>query len=452
MNVNKNLKVLAAPVLGISLLFPTVANVSAAEQKPTVNTPAADLRASLDQLLSEHFALAFTAMTTAYNGSNDAGEAMKALDQNALDMQPVITSLYGEKGGEQFEKIFRAHNNYTDDYAKAVKANDKDAEKKADMMVDKFVKDFSAFLGAATEGKLPQNAAEQALRMHEDLVQKAFDDYVNGDYKGTYTTYREGFKQMFDVSKALSSAIVAQMPDKFKNTKADTPSADLRSALNRLASEHFALATMEMQKEYAGANDFDFVNWAQDANTADFKAAISSIYGNQAGEQFVSVWQPDHIDAQSDYVQAVKKNDNAAKKDVVNRISGFTKEFGSFLGTATGGKLPAQAAQDALMAHEQSVRTTFDHAASGNYGDAYKSWREGYKMMFGVGQALGNGIVSQNPGKFAGTSMPGQMPHTGGGGASETTDSQMPWMEASIAAMLVLGSALVIKRRKSSEQ
>jgi hypothetical protein len=43
------------------------------------------------------------------------------------------------------------------------------------------------------------------------------------------------------------------------------------------------------------------------------------------------------------------------------------------------------------------------------------------------------------------------MPHTGGRGASETTDSQMPWIEVSIAAMLVLGSALVI-RRKSSEQ
>ena len=53
---------------------------------------------------------------------------------------------------------------------------------------------------------------------------------------------------MFAISKALSNAIVTQMPDKFDNTKVDTPAADLRSSLNSLAAEHFALATMGMEK------------------------------------------------------------------------------------------------------------------------------------------------------------------------------------------------------------
>ncbi|WP_026695219.1 hypothetical protein [Peribacillus kribbensis] len=450
MKLNKNLKKMAAPVLGMSLLFPTM--TSAATAPPTVNTPAVDLRASLDQLLSEHFALAFAAMTSAYDGAPNAEEAMKALDQNALDMQPAIASLYGEKGAAEFERIFRAHNNATDDYAMAVKSDDQNAEDQAKMGVDKFVKDFSAFLAAATGGKLPQQGAMQALRTHENLVQKAFDDYVAGDYKGTYQTYREGFKQMFDVSKALSSAITAQMPDKFKGSKPDTAAGDLRSALNRLAAEHFALATMEMQKEYAGSKDFDFVNWAQDANTADFKAAISSIYGAEAGNQFVNVWQPNHIDAQSDLVQAVKKKDDNMRKDVENRIDTFANDFGAFLGTATEEKLPTKAAKDAVMAHEQSVMKTFDNAVAGDYAATYQSWREGYKIMFGVGQALGNGIVTQMPGKFETVTMPGQMPHTGMGGASETTDSQAPWLEASLTAMLLLGSAVVIRKKMVKQQ
>ncbi|AQX54607.1 hypothetical protein [Priestia flexa] len=97
-------KKLIAPVLGASLLVPTM--VSAAEpaqMQPTVVTPAADLRSTLDQLLSEHFVLAVTAMTKAYDGAEDADEAFKALDENAADMTPAIASVYGDEGARGFE-------------------------------------------------------------------------------------------------------------------------------------------------------------------------------------------------------------------------------------------------------------------------------------------------------------------------------------------------------------
>jgi hypothetical protein len=48
-------KKLMIPVLGASLLMPTIAN--AEEAKPTAVTKASDLRANLDYLLSEHFTL-----------------------------------------------------------------------------------------------------------------------------------------------------------------------------------------------------------------------------------------------------------------------------------------------------------------------------------------------------------------------------------------------------------
>ncbi len=80
---------------------------------------------------------------------------------------------------------------------------------------------------------------KKALRVHEDQVKETFEDYVEGDYEAAAKTYREGYQQMFAISKALSNAIVTQMPDKFDNTKVDTPAADLRSSLNSLAAEHF---------------------------------------------------------------------------------------------------------------------------------------------------------------------------------------------------------------------
>ncbi|MGV2887077.1 copper amine oxidase N-terminal domain-containing protein [Paenibacillus taichungensis] len=401
------MKKFIAPMLSLTLLMPGIAGAAAAPQTPmntmkaSVNTPAADLRASLDHLLSEHFALAVTAMAKAYDGTKDADAAYKALDQNALDMQPAIASLYGDAGAKEFERIFRTHNKYTDDLVKATKMGNQAGIKQAQNNINGFVEEFSTFLSTATEGKLPKAAAKNALKLHEDLVQKVFDEYVAGDYTDAYKAYREGFKEMFDVSKALSTAITTQMPEKFENSKADTPAANLRSALNHLASEHFALSALQMQEQYDGRTAAsNALVTAEAGNTADFKAAIASIYGNDGANAFEKIWVTNHVNAQSDYVTAVKNNDATARAAVEKRIDGFTTEFATFLDSATAGNLPKAAGQQALTTHEKQVQQVLDQYAAANYEGSYTTNREGFKVMFGVGQALGNAIVTQFNDKF----------------------------------------------------
>ncbi|WP_046226527.1 copper amine oxidase N-terminal domain-containing protein [Paenibacillus dauci] len=399
------MKKIIAPVLSLSLLVPAAGafaadSTSSTSMAPTVSTKAADLRAGLDYLLSEHFALAVTAMTKAYEGAPDAKEAYDALDQNAVDMQPAIESIYGKQAAAEFERIFRAHNKYTDDLVKATKMNNQEAVKQAEANVQGFVDEFADFLSKATGGKLPEQAAEQAIRLHEDEVQDVFEKYVAGDYTGAYTEYREGLNTMFTISKALSGAIVSQNPSMFDNTTVDTPAADLRSALNHLAAEHFALSVLQMQKQYDGKADSQALIDAEAGNTADFKAAIASIYGNTGADQFEKIWVTNHIKAQSDYVDALKKGDQPALETVKNRINDFTKEFAAFLGTATANNLPAAAAEQALMTHEGQVQKVIDNYAAKNYTAAYQADREGYKTMFGIGEALGGAIVKQNPDKF----------------------------------------------------
>ncbi|NMI05845.1 copper amine oxidase N-terminal domain-containing protein [Paenibacillus sp. SZ31] len=411
------MKKFIAPVLSLTLLMPGIAGAASAPQTPmtmmkaSVNTPAADLRANLDHLLSEHFALAVTAMAKAYDGAKDADAAYKALDQNALDMQPAIASLYGDAGAKEFERIFRAHNKYTDDLVKATKMGNQAGIKQAQDNINGFVEEFSTFLSTATEGKLPKAAAKQALKVHEDLVQKVFDEYVAGDYADAYKAYREGFKEMFDVSKALSTAITTQMPEKFENTKADTKAADLRSALNHLASEHFALSALQMQEEFDGRTAAsNALVTAEAGNTADFKAAIASVYGNDGANAFEKIWVTNHVNAQSDYVKAVKNNDATARAAVEKRIDGFTTEFATFLDSATAGNLPKAAGQQALTTHENQVQNVLDQYAAGNYDASYTTNREGFKVMFGVGQALGNAIVTQFNDKFQEPTTPAPAP------------------------------------------
>ncbi|MEK5490215.1 copper amine oxidase N-terminal domain-containing protein [Paenibacillus sp. FSL R7-0297] len=397
------------PMLSMTLMMPALAGAAeptTGAMKASVNTPAAELRAGLDYLLSEHFTLAVTAMTKAYDGTTDAAAAYKALDQNALDMQPAIASLYGDAGAAEFERIFRAHNQYTDDLVKATKNKDAAAMKTAEDKVSGFVNEFGNFLGTATEGKLPAAAAKQVIRSHEDHVQEVFEDYAAGDYQGAYEAYRKGYAEMFSISKALSGAIVAQMPAKFESTKADTKAADLRSALNQLAGEHFALSVLQMQEQYEGRAASDALIRAEAMNTADFKAAIASIYGAEGAAAFEQIWVTNHVNAQADFVSAVKNKDAAAQAAVEARIAGFTTEFAAFLDSATAGNLPKAAGQAALTTHENQVQQVLTQYAAGDYTASYQTNREGYKTMFSVGQALGNAIVTQYNGKFQEAAVP----------------------------------------------
>lgn len=440
--------------IALLLFVPTMA-FAAGNDKPSAVTKAADLRSDLDKLLSEHFVLAVMSMTKEYDGAKDAKEVQAALEQNASDMLPAIEKLYGKEGANQFGKIFSGHNGYTKDLAMAVKDGDKNAAEKAKMEVNQFTDEFAAFLDKATEGKLPKDTAMKALRAHEDDVQKVFESYVNEDYKEAYQSFREGFNRMFMISKALSGAIVTQMPEKFDHTKTDTKAADLRSALNSLAAEHFALASIGLQKGYDGAKDYDFVNWAEDQHTMDFKAAIASIYGDEGAAQFEKVWQTDHINAQGELAAAAAEGDKAKEQMAKDKLMKFSKEFGTFLGAATDQNLPEKDAQAAVKGHEETVIKTFDNYVAGDYEKTYSSFREGYAYMFGVGKALGGAIVTQMPDKFAGSSssMPSEMPKTGFGGASDSTgDSPLTMMYMTLGAMAVLTGALIIRKKAYSNK
>ncbi|GGO08147.1 copper amine oxidase N-terminal domain-containing protein [Saccharibacillus kuerlensis] len=408
-----NVKKLAVPVLGLALIVPTVAGFAPAQasaaatniaataaqmstMKASAATPAVELRSALDLLLSEHYQLAVNAMITAYEGSPDAAAAYAALDQNAKDMLPAIESLYGKEGAAEFGRIFNAHNKATDDLVKAQKAGNTAAVQAAEANLEKFIKEFSAFLGTATGGKLPQATAEQVLRLHEGQVQEAFDKHVAGDFKGAYTSYRTGLSTMFTISEALSTAIVTQMPEKFQNTKSDTPAGDLRSALNYLFAEHFALATLQMKEQYNGMSaSSNALVAAEAANTKDFKAAIASVYGAAGADQFEKLWTTDHINVQAQYVAAVKSEDQAAITAAKAQITKFTKEMAAFLAAATENRIPEAGALEGLTAHENQVQQVLDQYAAQDYTGSYKTEREGYALMFGVGKLLSGALVDQ---------------------------------------------------------
>ncbi|WKA54417.1 hypothetical protein [Planococcus shixiaomingii] len=436
-----------APVVGAALLVTATGTTTFAHGTPQTDTTGVELRATLDSLLSEHYALAVDSMMKIYDGDKGAEAAMAALDANAEDMEPVIASVYGEEGGAAFEDIFIKHNTGTDEYAQAVKDGDKEMQKKALDEIQSFVDEMGAFLAAATEGNLPEDGATQALRQHEDFVQNTFDLYTEGKYEEAYTSYLEGFKQIFGAGSAISGAVATQFPDKF--TDPNTAAGDFRSTVNRIAAEHFALAQLSMAKGFNGAEDFDFADWAQDQNTEEFRSAIASVYGEEAGTQFVKIWDNEHISVQGDLATATASDDQGAVDEAAGALTDqFATNFGTFLSTATEDRLPKDELIAGIQAHETSIIDTFNQYVAGDYETSYETYRTGYALMFDIGNGLSSAIVDQFPENFH-NEAPEKMPKTGFGGTANQSNTMVLWVTLSA---LILTAAGTLTYRQSKQQ
>lgn len=436
-----------APVLGAALLIPGM-GTAFADELPKTDTTGVELRTTLDSLLSEHYALAVDTMMKTYDGDKGAEAAAAALAENAADMEPVIASVYGEEGGAAFEEIFAEHNIGTTEYAQAVKDGDEAMEQEALEQIQSFIDDMGAFLATATEGNLPEEGAVNALREHEDFVQNTFDLYVAGEYVEAYTTYLEGFKQIFGAGSAISGAISTQFPDQFSDP--NTAAGDFRSTVNRIAAEHFALAQLSLTKGFNGSDDFDFADWAQDQNTEEFRAAIASFYGQEAGTDFAQIWNNEHISVQGDLSGATAAENQEAIDEAATALTEkFATDLGTFLNKATEDRMPLDETIAGVTAHENSVIATFDQYVAGDFKASYDSYREGYAIMFDIGNGLSAAIVDQFPEKFQ-NATPEKMPKTGFGGTATESNNLMLWVVSSL--LLIVAAGTITYRQRAKQQ
>ncbi|OIN67203.1 copper amine oxidase [Exiguobacterium sp. KRL4] len=402
-----------------------------------VSSPASDLRATLDQLLSEHAYLAVVTMQKGIDGKEDFDQAAGALSQNTDDLSAAVGSVYGDEAGEAFKEIWSSHIGYFVDYVKATGAKDEDAKQKALKELDEYRVEQAAFLDKATEGRLKAADLEGGLKVHITQLLTSFDSYVAGDYDATYSNLRIAIEHMYMVGEGLSGAIVDQYSDKFKNTKVDTPAADLRAGLNRNFSEHAALAILTMQKGIDGAKDFDAAAGALNENTDDLSASIGSVYGSEAAQEFKKIWSS-HIGYFVDYVKATGAKDEEARDMAVQELDEYRVEQAAFLDAATEGRLKSKDLEEGLKVHIDQLLLAFNSYNEKDYDKTYPAIREAYGHMYGVGEGTATAIVDQFPDKFQGS--PAGMPNTGLGGAAEAQSSAgILWSLLGIAAASILG-------------
>ena len=138
-----------------------------------------------------------------------------------------------------------------------------------------------------------------------------------------------------------------------------------------------------------------------DQNSQDLAAAIESVYGAEAGEQFLSQWR-DHIGFFVQYTEGkATKNDQMAT-EALDKLSNYKEDFAAFLESATGGELPSDAAAEALQMHVDSLVGAIDKVIAGDPGvfDAVYDAATGH--MPHTASALAGAIAAQFPEKFTG--------------------------------------------------
>ncbi|KPB03239.1 copper amine oxidase [Bacillus sp. CHD6a] len=448
-------KAMVAVPLSVGLLVPTFQVASAHDHgahqhKASVSTPASDLRASLDALLSEHAFLAVVAMQKGIDGAEDFDQAAGALNANTDDLSAAVASVYGEEGGAAFKEIWSSHIGYFVDYVTATAEDNEEGRQQALAELDEYTVEQAAFLDTATESRLKASELEAGLKMHVEQLVWAFDNYVAGDFEKAYENMRHAIEHMYAPGKGLSWAITDQFPEKFENTSVDTPAADLRADLNHLFAEHAALAVLAMQKGIDGAGDFENAAGALNANTADLSAAVASVYDEEGGAAFEEIWSS-HIGYFVDYVVATGEDNEEGREAAIAELEEYKVEQAAFLDTATEGRLKAADLEKGLQMHVDELLLAFNSYNEADYETTYNTIRESYAHMFGVGEMMSGAIVDQFPENFE-KDMPTDMPAAGMGGAADNgMNAAIAWTVAGLISAIVLTQIIAYRRKATQE-
>jgi hypothetical protein len=183
---------------------------------PTAMSKAADLRAALDVLLTEHLTLSAAATGAALGGRQSEFQAAAvALDRNSIAVSKAIGSIYGLEVEKTFLELWREHIDLLVDYTIAVGTNDAVAQEDAVSSMSEYAADFANFLSTANPD-LPRAAVTDLLRTHVVTLKAVVDAQAANDHGAAYTAQHVAHDHMGAVAAALAETIVRQYPQNFE--------------------------------------------------------------------------------------------------------------------------------------------------------------------------------------------------------------------------------------------
>ena len=207
-------KILADIAVTLNNLSAYLDTIESGSDNPSTETPAADLRVTMNNLFSEHVDVSAEVMRNIIDDSSDLEASKEAQMNNAVEIAQAFGSLYGSNVEELVGEAFIEHIEFSNEYAEAVDDMNQAAKDDADEELDEYLREISVLLASVID-TVDEETAYSVLRDHEDLLNQAAEQYKSGDYSQAYQTEREALKQIQVVSDVLSQGVVDTMPEDF---------------------------------------------------------------------------------------------------------------------------------------------------------------------------------------------------------------------------------------------
>ena len=183
----------------------------------STTTKAAGIRVALNNLLREHVS---TNLTVTYNIIDKASDtkmqaSIDAQTANAVAIADAVGSVYGEDAKKAITQPFVDHLTQSNNYAKAVLANDTAGEASSLAALQMNLREIADVFHSVIPS-LSSDTLYGALNDHETLMNQVAVAYQAGDFKKAYELEAQALTQISGGADALAGGIVASKPDAFK--------------------------------------------------------------------------------------------------------------------------------------------------------------------------------------------------------------------------------------------
>ena len=185
------------------------------------------------------------------------------------------------------------------------------------------------------------------------------------------------------------------MDDMTDTAEVSLTASDLRATLEFVLEEHVYLAGLATGEALGGRTDgFEAAAAALEQNSNDITAAVTAVYGEDAGDAFDPLWKK-HIGFFVDYTTGIATGDQAKADQAIADLTAYADEFGAFLESATEGGLPKDAVAELLGVHANTLIAAIDAQHAGDAARAYSLLKEAAGHMPMIADALADAIAAQ---------------------------------------------------------
>jgi hypothetical protein len=357
-------------------------------------TPAAELRAGLTDLLTQHVYLAGIALKTAVDKGGNLKDpsvvaAVTTLDANSVALSKAVGSAY-PAAEAPFLQSWRQHIGFFVNYTlgKATKNAAMAAKAKSDL--NGYRTSFGQLIHSVVP-ELPADAVAQELVPHVQTLLDTIDALVSG--KGdAFALLSKAAAHMPMTADILAGGIA-----KNKGLAGDPEAAasGLRAGLTYLLDSHVDLAGIALtQAVIKGGNLKDpsvvaAVN-ALDANSVALSKAVGSAYP-AAEVPFLQSWRQ-HIGFFVNYTLGKATKNAAMAAKAKSDLNGYRTSFGQLINSVVP-ELPADAVAQELVPHVQTLLDTIDALVSGKAA-VYPDLEMAAMHMPGTAKILAGGIAA----------------------------------------------------------